>query len=1450
MSFIFRRNKDAERSSEQIAEAADQAAHERLETPHGGETADREFFGEDQLNESYRHAISPKSIESTSNGHENSGVTRWRASHSHKSQNDESYLAKLIATAWEHWRAELTAASESDTTMKLMAATALNLTHIHPTGAAQFYSGASTMLSSLVREERAYQRSSQQLTKLHNLVKKLTDSYGYAHLELTAGRASWEKEGATVTTPMIKRGVKVDFLAHGDAKIQLRHGLSIHSDIAAALQAAGVPAEALKKIESAAEKGSTMESVLAQLNDLGRALLPEYSFESETLLGCFTHPATAMVADLDAMKPFVMGSGVMAALAGDEKIRALCSVSPLPGSPEDRSPEVERGVGDLDVEELHAVESVASGRSILLDSPPGSRRLATLVSIAADAAASGKSVLIIPSDAAAGRALERKFDEAGVGELVLNFWDTDDAAFRLRTGLRLEKPAVNKGEILAIREQLTAVRQKLATFVTDLHRVDPKWNESVHDVLERLAALMAQPDAPRTRVRFSAQSIADIEKRDASEIETKLLRAAELGILSGDLSDSLWLKADINSEENTAAALELVKSLARGIVPNTRNQCESVSESTGLVQAQNAAQWAEQVTMLAGISESLDTFLPKVFEQSPEDMVIATASKEWREAHGYEMKKSEQRMIRKQLGDLLRPGAVVQDVHTELLLVQERQEAWRVHSKDGGWPILPSGFTQIQAQSKETIDQLARLSQYFEGVDFAAMPWQELAASLDHLVAEEAQIETLTERNALIKELYQLGLEVFIDDMRRRHVAPDQLAKEFDLACTSSVFEQLMANSQVLASVGPHSVVALLQQLRELDTAHVASLTAPVLAASVAEMRKYARAHRDATLSADAVLGHYDEQSLREAIESYPHILQLARPVWIMPGGLVAEFLPAAPWADLCIYDASGETPLAVAISVVMRGRQLVIVGDTRRSQLLASAVTAPVSPAADAGDDAPKASADVISEFARVLPVVQLPTNRVQLNEITTKALNEHGYSGVYAPIPKAARAESAQLVMLDGRGMPTLGGDGAIETTSAEVEAVVDAIAEHALSKPEHSLAVVALNERHATRIREAFRAEAADSPVLRSFAALEREPFEILTLKQVAGLHRDHVILAVGYAKTVHGRMMHSFGVLAQPEGFLALVDAVEAARTKLTLISSLSAKDLRDSRISSAGPQLLASVLESAEQGFESKAGELDGVPVAPLVEDLEARLHEQGWVTARSFGYPGSARIPMVVGSAESPGIWLVAVLLDDDAYVAEASLRRRDRHRIEAYEEAGWKVFQTYSTSLFVDPAGQAKAIGDLAAQAQAERSRLNCGAANSQLDQPQLPDRIDTGLPGVVGAAPSEDEANADAELPSIETASKPVERGLRPQISVGLPIVAYSDDQLDDMLEWISSDNVARSAEELREELRAELGIERRGGQVDLVLGAVVRRSGIAVTKPSEGSEKVAESGGGSGE
>ena len=216
-------------------------------------------------------------------------------------------------------------------------------------------------------------------------------------------------------------------------------------------------------------------------------------------------------------------------------------------------------------------------------------------------------------------------------------------------------------------------------------------------------------------------------------------------------------------------------------------------------------------------------------------------------------------------------------------------------------------------------------------------------------------------------------------------------------------------------------------------------------------------------------------------------------------------------------------------------------------------------------------------------------------------------------------------------------------------------------------------------------------------------------------------------------------------------------------------------------------------------------------------------------------------------------------------------MRRRDRYWLERLESRGWAVIRTFSTSLFIDPEGQASLVVNAIKRARAlelsDSVRVPvlgdewAAPADGPGSEAVTGSKVVTGgevvtsgetvsggdtIPGgetVTGGAPLPKDPNW-AEKLRREAA---VKRGPRPDVAKGLSLAAYTDDQLDEMVAWIAADGAERSRPEFVDALRKELGIEGRGMQVDTILGHVVDRSGLAVGLGlgDSGSDALSDSG-----
>ncbi|MDD9205916.1 hypothetical protein PU560_05455, partial [Georgenia sp. 10Sc9-8] len=493
---------------------------------------------------------------------------------------------------------------------------------------------------------------------------------------------------------------------------------------------------------------------------------------------------------------------------------------------------------------------------------------------------------------------------------------------------------------------------------------------------------------------------------------------------------------------------------------------------------------------------------------------------------------------------------------------------------------------------------------------------------------------------------------------------------ELDLAWWTSVLEQVLAGVPALAGMDGPALNALAQRFRELDAAQVASLSGPVRRAVADAVRAAVDAHHEEAARLSDALDADQGGHLRETLAAHPAVAGAVRPVRLVAPILVPQLLVPEPDVDLLVLDGVQNLPVAQALAALARAHQVVLVGDSRRG-----------------GDG-------VVAALGPLLPAITLPTGRGERAEGIAAFLSRHGYSDVIRSVPAPSGESRMRLELVEGYGMPAPGAD-MVESVQQEVDRVVRLVLTHARSRPAESLAVVALGARHAQRVREAVVAAAADDPAAAAFFAPDRpEPFTVVEVDAASGLRRDTIVLTVGYGKTPHGRVLHHFGPVSGPDGVACLVDALDAVRHQLVVVSCIGPGDIDRDRLRDSGPLLLADLIDAAADGgtpTEQDAGATE----APdrLLADLADRLRRRGLTVAPRYGAPGGVRVPLAVGHPDAPGELVVAVLTDDADYVAEPSLRRRDRHWVQRLADRGWVVHMAFSTAVFMDPDGEATEI-------------------------------------------------------------------------------------------------------------------------------------------------------------
>lgn len=1226
-------------------------------------------------------------------------------------------IGDLVEASVERWRAGLVrlAGGSSLADIGLLGDAVVDLTAAHPSGIAQLFAGRPTRLSNLFREGASLPTARRRARAVVVGVAEHSQRFGVAPTYLAIGVATWQQRAdlglsgeedataaaraasplttgtepddadisraRTVRAPVFLRPLTITARDDGetDYDLTLEPATEVNPILARTLRAHGALLDPVALARSAfTGSGFDPSDALVRVEDLGRAVLGEFQLDNRVLAGAFVHPGQVLVDDLDELSPGLGAHEVIASLAGAPPAATPILPAPRIG---DADPAHERGVGDLDPSQRYVIDVLATGSHVMVDAPAGSDVAGTLAAVVAEAAASGRSVLYVSGHRRAADALISRLDSLGLGGLVLDVasdpsW-RQSVSHRLLSAMAVEAEQIDDDAVARIRDALLGARGQLSGYIEALHLVREPWGVSAYDALQALARLTADRPGPSTRVRLSRDIVLATAGEARDRLAGDLTRAAELGAFTHRAVASPWHGADLTADTTAAETLMRIERLRDHTLPQMRGQVDEVAATTGLTPATTVRQWGEQLTMLSGMRGTLDIFQPLVFESSVQPMVEATASKEWRAERGIEMGGLLRRRLRSQARDMLRPGVRVSDLHAALVKVQGQRAVWQAECPRGGWPVLPEGLPRIEDTHEAVRIDLEELEPILSGDSSSLLDlsFEDLRDRLRALAGASEDLADLPSRTALLRTLEASGIGELVADLADREVDAGLVASEFDLAWWSSVFEQILADEPTLSNQDSAGLEALARRFRALDRAHIESLSAPV---RIAARDHLAAAMREHAEDADALFTELIEGrliSLRDTAERFGAVQRRLRPVLVATPTLVPHLVPPERDTDLVVVDSVEHTPIELIVSALARGRQLLVVGDRRA------------------------ASNTAIPQLTPLLPVVTLAAEGSRRDVAVTEFLAGHGYGGILRPAPTPRPESLVRFDLVDGVGMPDPD-TGAVESSQAEVERVVDIAIDHAVSRPEESFAVITASAVHADRVRDALHQEVRRNPALAGFFAGSRpEPVVVADLAGTAGLTRDTVVFSVGYGRTPHGRVLHRFGQLNGPGGDAMLLDAISAARRRLAVVASFGAGDLDPERLRGRGARMLCEVLALAERrnGVLVDIALGNGVDVGGnpdrLLLDLAERLWKAGLVVETMFGVGDGDRIPLAVGHPDMPGELLVAVLTDDDAYVAERSIRVRDRQLAERLERLDWVVTQVWSAAVFLDPAKETERV-------------------------------------------------------------------------------------------------------------------------------------------------------------
>lgn len=1151
------------------------------------------------------------------------------------------------------WRVELAALGGRDTLLGFQDVSdgVLDLATAHPSGLATFLAGRSTRLSSLFREPGALAAARRSARSVRATASRLTDEHGLPGSHLAVGMLT--RPGADgsspVAAPVLLAPVSLTPRAstHADQDVALQGPVRLNPSLVRLLGSLGVDVDAAGLLALATgEHGFTPRPALHRLRDL-TADLPGVAVVDRTVIGTFVDLGAGLVDALDE---------VAAQMSGHPVVRALvCGGGQRPGEAADRpagaawAPTSAQVTAlPLDPVQRSAVDAVRSGAGVAVLAPAGTGATQVTAQIVAAAADADRSVLVVVPRRTELDDLLARLVDAGLGALAAVPTAAEaapDAA---------SPDAASPGDVRAALRTAEDLQVQVLAARRAVHEVREPWRTSKLEVLRSVREPQPEPGARPLLPPVALARLAGDHRARAAGV---LLAALELGVGLPEASRTPWSGADLDSDEGAATALAAVRRLIRETLPRARAEMTRIATEAGLAGAGCVADWGRQLDLLVAVRDTLDVFVPTVYERPVDAMVAATATSGWRARHGIAMPALRRRAWRRQARELLRPGSRPRDLHAALARVQAERTAWQAISTGGGWPRVPAGLATADEAYQRVLADLFLLEPVLAGSrvggGLADLSLTALAERLGALDGDAATLADLPRRAAVHAELAGLGLLDVLAHLRSALGTPTTLAHvgaELDELWFRAVLEAMDAQDDGLSA----DAEALRRAWDGVRAAQAAAL----------RHRELGRSRTTATLVTALALPHQ---------------------------------LSGADRFDLVVLTEAHALGLAEASLALVRAPQVVVVGDphgprpTRRE------------PGAPEDDSAPLEPRDsLLAAAAESLAVVPLTRHHRRSRELVALADSVARAEAPAPPppdtgwsVPAAHPDRVARLDVVPDGVVPATAtaaaSAGDVPGPDAEVARVVDLVLTHVRRQPQESLAVVALGRAHARRVADALRVELTEHPDLTGwFTGGARAPFVVTDLAHAEAAVRDHVVLTLGMGLTAHRRVLHRFGRLDGPDGDRLLRQALTRALSRVTVVSSITAEQLDPHRTSTPGARGLLALLSRlpAPDPDPAPARPVEQA-VDPVLARLVAALADRDVPAAAPAGAPActpdlavdapSGRVA-VLWDGRPPTEVDQGVLVEEE--LLEAALRR-----------AGWRVARVSARAVVADPGAVAAEV-------------------------------------------------------------------------------------------------------------------------------------------------------------
>lgn len=1248
------------------------------------------------------------------------------------------------------------------------------------------------------------------LKRISQVAQAYLEEKGASTLFLAVGLATWDVQtGARPNAPvlMLPLSVEPEDAAHRDFGLQVAGDAHFNPIMVHTLRTEfGV--ELSDDDFDLEEPPKNFVGMRDMLNRV-RARLPQVQGLEVTprlVVGNFRYNNLPLVNDLEQNLEAFAGNDLVAAIAGVPEAQAALASSidgPSLALPDSEPPEAEFLVLDADSSQHQAINWALMGQSEVVWGPPGTGKSQTIANLIAALVANSKRVLFVAQKQAAVEVVISRLNRVGLGDLVMDCHGGFKSRREFSRGLAEAIQRISSTPVRDYTElhgELSKDKQALVDYAGALHLRREPWGLSAFEVQ---AQLLDIPEGARTAPGLPRGRVNALDRNGLRELQREVQDWIDL---EGPwLSERYphWAGAAPSSTNEVRQLLDLVSGLLREQLSRCHAELTAAAAEVSVAIPGAVGDWPSLTGLLAEIERERQVLSEDIYQLDRGQLMAALAPRSGlgRLAAGLS---GNYRSARRTVQGLVLSGERLSgdEAYQALVRSNEQLRRWQEYCRESSSsPRAPEDAGGLHERVTALVSALTKLAEGVNRPELLALPLEELRSVLATMDSQQAVATRLPRLRGLEGRFAAAGIGQIVSAVGGSipvEVATEAVAH----AWLQGVWTELNLQEPRLAGFVGEAHNRSRDRFARLDAQHLRQNPERIIRVAaeqaIAAMNEYPQQTALVRREAAKKSKHL---SVRQLVHQAPEVLCSLRPCWMMSPLQVAEMIPAdTELFDVVIFDEASQIPPAEAIGTLARAKQAVVAGDDRQ---LPPTNFFRSQDADDDDDDSDDAAQDLapalIANIESILDVVKALPIREQMLKWHYRSRdgrliafsNNHIYGEALTAFPGTVQESPLTFHQLDLP--PTLGRS--TKSHPGEVEKVVDLILEHARTHPGESLGVIAFGSDHANNIEEGLRRRLSaenDWSLDEFFAVARDEPFFVKNIERVQGDERDVIILSVGYHKAANGSLPYRFGPLNQEGGERRLNVAITRARSRIHLVAGFSHHDMDPGRSTSEGVELLRQYLEFAASGGTEMGGSLSDEPLNAFELNILRQLERRGVPVVPQYGVAGY-RLDFACGHPDQPGRMVLAIEADGAAYHSAPTARDRDRLRQQVLESLGWRFHRIWSTEWFRDPEGQAE---------------LAFGAWRKAVE---VADEKDAGLKAQKVSAESPAEPPPSPATP---------DRGPRPSVMAGFPITEYTQRQLVALAEWVLSDTLLKTDDELLRELREELGFKRGGSRINAAL------------------------------